>query len=73
MPAPPLMRAPGRTQPWALKRELNEIKTKIDIANEVKRRLDALIPVSTEEPDTCYKILARQNTLVSNVNNLAGS
>ena len=50
-----------------------ELEERFKVASAIKAKLDALVPVSTEEPDTVYKILARQNTLVGNMNTLAGS
>jgi len=43
-----------------------------EIANAIKRKVDALRPVSTTVPDTVNKILERQNALVGNMNALAG-
>lgn len=42
------------------------------LAKQINARLSALIPVSTVEPDTVNKILARQNSIVDNINALAG-
>jgi len=42
------------------------------LAKQINARLSALIPVSTTTPDTVNKILARQNSIVDNINALAG-
>lgn len=48
------------------------VETVEALASAIKSRLDALLPVSTVEPDTVNKILARQNTIVENMNSLKG-
>ena len=49
-----------------------ELEERFALAASIKARLDALLPVSTVEPDTVNKILARQNTIVENMNALKG-
>ena len=51
----------------ATKQELEE---KSRIADEIKRRLDSLTPISLREPRTAYEMLQRQNRIVSVVNAL---
>lgn len=42
------------------------------IAEAIKARLDSIVRVSTNRPDTVNEIISRQDTIVQNMNALAG-
>lgn len=42
------------------------------LAASIKARLDSIVRISTERPDTVNEILERQDTIVTNMNALVG-
>lgn len=47
-----------------------EVDRRTAIAEEVKRRLDVLVPVTMRQPRTANEIIARQNQIAERINSL---